>query len=116
MRKAFIQSATIFIYPYYETIPNPSRPGPPNIHGPDPGGAYVCFNNNNVMELNGRMIGSFEIVRYHFQTIDGQPKIVIEMIKVLDTDGKYIKFAKLEKVQKYLSQFPVKFKPLEQLT
>jgi hypothetical protein len=68
------------------------------------------------MELNGRMIGSFEIVRYHFQTIDGQPKIVIEMIKVLDTDGKYIKFAKLEKVQKYLSQFPVKFKPLEQLT
>jgi hypothetical protein len=55
-------------------------------------------------------IGSFEITRYRVDRINGQPKIIIEMIKVLDHDGRYVKFAKLEKVTPYLSKFPVKFK------
>jgi hypothetical protein len=55
-------------------------------------------------------IGSFEIVRYRFDLINGEPKIIIEMIKVLDQNGKYIKFAKLKEVLPYLSQYPIKFK------
>lgn len=43
-------------------------------------------------------VGSFEIVQYDFQLVNGQPKIVISMVKVLDTDGNYIKFAKLREV------------------
>jgi hypothetical protein len=39
-------------------------------------------------------------------------KIIIEMIKVLDTDGNYIKFAKLEGVVDFLSKYPIKFKEL----
>ena len=34
------------------------------------------------------------------------------MIKVLDTEGKYIKFAKLKEVEPFLSEFQIKFKPL----
>lgn len=58
-------------------------------------------------------IGSFEITRYKFEFIEGEPKIVISMVKVLDTDGKYIKFAKLKEVEPYLSSYPVKFKVIE---
>ena len=57
-------------------------------------------------------IGSFEITRYKFELIEGEPKIVISMVKVLDTDGKYIKFAKLKEVEPYLSSYPVTFKKL----
>lgn len=57
-------------------------------------------------------IGSFEIVRYRFDLINGDPKIIIEMIKVLDQNGNYIKFAKLKEVLPYLSQYPIKFKKI----
>lgn len=55
-------------------------------------------------------IGSFEIVRYHFDLVNNEPKIIIEMVKVLDKNGKYIKFAKLKELLPYLSKYPVKFK------
>ena len=55
-------------------------------------------------------VGSFEITKYDFELVDGNPKIVISMIKVLDKNGKYIKFAKLKDVEKYLSKYPVTFK------
>ena len=55
-------------------------------------------------------VGSFEITKYGFEMIDGYPKIVISMIKVLDKNGNYIKFAKLKDVEKYLSKYPVTFK------
>jgi len=32
------------------------------------------------------------------------------MVKVLDENGKYIKFAKLKEVSPYLSKYPVSFK------
>jgi hypothetical protein len=57
-----------------------------------------------------RNIGSFEIVKYNFELINGEPKIIISMIKVLDEDGNYIKFAKLKEVEPFLSQFPTTFK------
>lgn len=57
-------------------------------------------------------IGSFEIVKYRFDLVNGDPKIIIEMVKFLDINGKYIKFAKLKEVLPYLSQYPVKFKTL----
>lgn len=57
-------------------------------------------------------IGSFEIVKYRFEFINSEPKIIIEMVKVLDTQGKYIKFAKLKEVLPYLSQYPTYFKKL----
>lgn len=60
------------------------------------------------MDLNGV---SFEIVRYSNIFIDGKPKIQIEMVKVL-RHGKYVKFAKLHEVSKYLAARPVIFKPL----
>ena len=41
---------------------------------------------------------TFEATKYRFEKIDGNPKIIIEMVKVMDENGKYIKFAKLEKV------------------
>lgn len=61
------------------------------------------------MAHNG-IIGSLEIVKYDFKEIDGEPKIVISMVKVLDTDGNYIKFAKLKEVVSYLHKYPVKFR------
>lgn len=57
-------------------------------------------------------IGSLEVVRYKYELVDGDPKIVISMIKVLDTEGAYIKFAKLKEVEPFLSKFQIKFKPL----
>ena len=57
--------------------------------------------------------GSLEITRYHYEVVDGEPKIIISMVKVLDTEGKYIKFAKLKEVEPFLSKYPVTFKTLE---
>tara|TARA_R110000787_G_scaffold36651_6_gene93423 strand:+ start:4042 stop:4224 length:183 start_codon:yes stop_codon:yes gene_type:complete len=54
-------------------------------------------------------IGRFEITQYSFEMIEGKPKIVISMIKVLDTEDNYIKFAKLKEVKPYLSMYPVSF-------
>ena len=57
-----------------------------------------------------RKIGSLEITRYNFEYIENEPKIIISMVKVLDENGKYIKFAKLKEVSPYLSKYPVSFK------
>lgn len=65
------------------------------------------------MQIEGKEIGSLEITRYKFQTVNGESKILIEMVKVLDTNGGYIKFAKLKEVLPFLAKFPVKFKKLE---
>ena len=55
-------------------------------------------------------IGSLEITRYDFEIVDGDPKIVISMVKVLDEKGKYVKFAKLKDVEPYLYKYPITFK------
>jgi hypothetical protein len=60
-----------------------------------------------------KKIGSFEVIKYYFMLVDGEPKIVISMVKVLDENGKYIKFAKLENVLPYLSEYPIIFKRLD---
>ena len=57
-------------------------------------------------------IGSLEITRYNYDEVDGDPKIIISMVKVLDKKGKYIKFAKLKEVEKYFSKYPVIFKEI----
>jgi hypothetical protein len=62
------------------------------------------------MIINGKELGSFEIVRYSFDQVKGEPKILIHQIKALDVNGAYIKFAKLEAVLPYLSQYPIFFK------
>lgn len=54
---------------------------------------------------------TFEIVRYHFEIINNEPKIVIDMVKVLKY-GNYVKFAKLKDVVNYLSKHDVVFKEL----
>jgi|TARA_B110000908_G_C10145065_1_gene398644 hypothetical protein len=59
-----------------------------------------------------REIGSLEITRYSYEVVEDEPKIVISMVKVLDTEGKYIKFAKLKEVEPFLSKYPVTFKTL----
>ena len=69
-----------------------------------------CEYYKNLNEMENKSIGSFEIVKYRFEKINGEPKIIIEMVKVLDTNGDYIKFAKLEGVVNFLSKYPVKFK------
>ena len=51
-------------------------------------------------------VGSLEITSYDW--IDGN--IVITKVKVLDKQGKYIKFPKLDQVLPYLSRYPVVFK------
>lgn len=55
-------------------------------------------------------IGRLEITKYSFEMIENEPKIVISMVKVLDTEDKYIKFAKLKEVEPYLCLYPVTFK------
>jgi hypothetical protein len=60
-----------------------------------------------------KKVGRFEVTRYDFEKINGDDKIVISMVKVLDVDGKYIKFAKLEEVLPYLSKYPISFKELQ---
>jgi NurA-like 5'-3' nuclease len=66
----------------------------------------------SLLEKRKNNIGSLEVVRYEVQMINGQPKIVISQVKVLDTNGKYIKFAKLKDVNPYLSKYPISFKQL----
>jgi hypothetical protein len=68
--------------------------------------------NNTKLEINGKQVGSFEVVRYSFTMIDSEPKILIHQVRVNDLDGKYLKFAKLKEVLPYLCLFPVKFKDL----
>jgi hypothetical protein len=62
------------------------------------------------MKIEGKTVGSFEITKYEFQVIEGNPKIVISMVKVLSDTGEYIKFAKLKDVMPYLSKYPARFK------
>jgi uncharacterized protein YnzC (UPF0291/DUF896 family) len=62
------------------------------------------------MEINGRKVGSFEITTYYIGQTKTGPKIIIEKVKVLDTEGNYIKFAKLEGVISYLNKYPVVWK------
>jgi len=64
------------------------------------------------MIINDKEVGSFEVVRYTFQIVAGEPKIIIHQIKVLDTNSKYIKFAKLSGIINYLHLFDVKFKDI----
>ena len=66
-------------------------------------------------DMEKRKIGSLEVVKYKFETINDEPKIVIEMIKVLDERGAYIKFAKLKNVVDYLSKYPIKFKDYDSI-
>jgi len=63
-------------------------------------------------QMKNRKVGSFEIVKYKIVIQSGNPKIEIEMIKVLDEDGEYIKFARLKDVIGYLSKYPVTFRPI----
>ena len=65
------------------------------------------------MKINGKEVGFLEVVRYGFEYHDGKPSIIIHQVKVCDTEGKYIKFAKLKEVEPYLSEFEIHFKPLE---
>jgi len=62
------------------------------------------------MKVEGKEVGSFEITRYYQASTK---EIVITHVKVLDKEGKYIKFAKLSGVLPYLSKFPVRFKELD---
>ena len=62
------------------------------------------------MIINGRQVGSFEIVKYSLELVNNDPKIIISMIKASDTDGKYIKFIGMRDVEPYLSKYPVTFK------
>ena len=67
------------------------------------------------MKINNKELGSFEITRYSFELVNNEPKIVIHMIKALDVDGNYIKFCKLDKVEKFLNSYPVLFKKITKL-
>ena len=62
------------------------------------------------MKIQGKEIGFLEVTRYKFEYVGKNPKIIIEQIKVLDTEGNYIKFAKLKEIEPYLSQFEIHFK------
>lgn len=54
-------------------------------------------------------LGSFVIKKYKLQVVDGEPKILISMIKALDKNGKYIKFVSMKEAEPLLSQVPVTF-------
>lgn len=58
-------------------------------------------------------IGSIEIVRYRYGLFLNEPKIIIEMVKLLDKEGKYIKFAPMSEAIDLLSKYPVTFKQLD---
>ena len=58
-------------------------------------------------------IGSIEVVRYRFDLVKSEPNIIIEMVKLLDKDGKYIKFAPMAEAIGLLSKYPVRFKELD---
>ena len=55
-------------------------------------------------------LGSLEIVKYKFEFVNGEPKIIISMVKALDKNGKYIEFVKLQSVIDYLHKYPITFK------
>lgn len=74
--------------------------------------ANSCEYYKKLYEMEKKEIGSLEIIKYRFEKINGEPKIIIDTVKVLDTDGNYIKFAKLEGVINYLSKYPIKFKEI----
>lgn len=59
--------------------------------------------------MDSKMIARIEIVKYRFAYVAGQPKIIIEMVKLLDSDGNYIKFAKMSEAVDLLSKYPVTF-------
>jgi hypothetical protein len=71
-----------------------------------------CKHYKKLYKMEKKEIGSLEIIKYRFDYIDGEPKIIIDMVKVLDKNGNYIKFAKLEGVVDYLSKYPIKFKEI----
>jgi hypothetical protein len=71
-----------------------------------------CEYYKKLYEMEKKETGSLEVVKYRFEKINGEPKIIIDMVKVLDKNGQYIKFAKLEGVVNYLSKYPIKFKEL----
>lgn len=62
------------------------------------------------MEDIKNIVASFEIVRYRHANVNGDSKIIIDMVKALDAHGRYIKFVKLKDVEPYLWQYPVSFK------
>jgi hypothetical protein len=64
------------------------------------------------LTIDDREVGSFEIVRYTFEHVDNNPKIIIHQVRVNDADGNFIKFAKLSGVYSYLSEYDVTFKKL----
>jgi hypothetical protein len=53
---------------------------------------------------------NLEIVRYGFEEINREPKIIIHQVRVNDENGKYIKFAKLKDVESFLSEYKVTFR------
>jgi len=57
-------------------------------------------------------IGSIEIIKYYYVMFQNEPKIVIQMVKLLDKEGKYIKFAPMSEAVELLSKYPVTFKEL----
>lgn len=63
-------------------------------------------------DMKAKEVGSLEVIKYRFDYINGEPKIIIDTVKVLDTNGSYMKFAKLQGVVKYLSKYPITFKEL----
>ena len=63
---------------------------------------------------NMEKLASLEITRYKFRFVDSQPKIVVEMVKAIDADGKYIKFLPLKEAVQLLEKYPVTFKPQAQ--
>lgn len=71
-----------------------------------------CEHYKKLYQMEKKEIGSLEIIKYRFDYVDGEPKIIIDMVKVLDKNGDYIKFAKLEGVVDYLSKYPIKFKEI----
>ena len=75
---------------------------------------YSCeyYKNLHEKDMEKRKVGSLEVIKYKFEMINDEPKIVIEMIKVLDERGCYLKFAKLKNVVEYLSKYPITFKEL----
>jgi hypothetical protein len=72
-----------------------------------------CIHYKQLHDLENKKIGSLEVTKYKFDYVNGEPKIIIEMVKVLDENGNYIKFAKLEKVIGFLSNYPITFKELK---
>lgn len=61
-----------------------------------------------------RETASIEVVRYRFDLVKSEPKIIIEMVKLLDKEGKYIKFAPMSEAIDLLSKYPIKFTSLDQ--